>query len=153
MKHSDLLRKGRVSLKNHFYSITLVAHKRENKFVSLAVNRLITKEMRAIEVQKTAQTIAFVIMPNHIHWLIQLGEKQTLCEVVKSFKGRCSKSIRDNTNIKQLWQRNYYDHLIRDEEDLINNARYIIANPLRANIVKSVALYPYWDCIYLNERK
>ena len=151
MKRSDLLRKGRISLKNHFYSITLVAYKRDNKFTSLTVNRLITKEIKYIETQGAAETIAFVIMPNHIHWLIQLGYKQTLSEVVKSFKGRCSKSIRDNTNIHQLWQRNYYDHLIRDEEDLIINARYIIANPLRANIVKSVALYPYWDCIYLNE--
>ena len=49
----------------------------------------------------------------------------------------------------KLWQRNYYDHMIRNENDLLNNARYIIANPLRAKIVDKIASYPYWDCIYI----
>jgi REP element-mobilizing transposase RayT len=149
MKRSDLLRKGRVTIKNHFYSLTLVTHKRQNKFKYLILNRLIIQEMRHLNDTEAAKTIAFVIMPNHIHWLIQLGEKETLSQVIKTFKGRCAKVARDNFSIHQLWQRNYYDHLIRNEDDLIINARYIISNPLRAKIVKSIALYPYWDCIYI----
>ncbi|MEI8705642.1 REP-associated tyrosine transposase [Pseudoalteromonas sp. B62] len=149
MHRSDLLRKGRVSLINRFYSITLVAHKREDKFISIDINRLIIKEMKNIEDQKAAKTIAFVIMPNHVHWLIQLGNEKSLSDVIKSFKGRCSKTIRDRLGVQKLWQRNYYDHMIRNEDDLLNNARYIIANPLRAKIVDKVALYPYWDCIYI----
>ena len=39
--------------------------------------------------------------------------------------------------------------VIRNENDLLNNARYIIANPLRAKIVDKIASYPYWDCIYI----
>ncbi|EGI72725.1 transposase [Pseudoalteromonas distincta] len=105
--------------------------------------------MKKIETQEAAKTIAFVIMPNHIHWLIQLGTKKTLSDVIKLFKGRCSKVTRDDLGMYKLWQRNYYDHMIRNENDLLNNARYIIANPLRAKIVDKIALYPYWDCIYI----
>ncbi|KJZ21385.1 transposase, partial [Pseudoalteromonas fuliginea] len=54
MHRSDLLRKGRVSLINRFYSITLVAHKIEDKFISIDINRLIIKEMKNIEDQKAA---------------------------------------------------------------------------------------------------
>ena len=149
MYHSDLLRKGRVSLTNQFYSITLVAYKRGNIFTSMGINRLIIKEMKNIETQEAAKTIAFVIMPNHIHWLIQLGNKKALSDVIKSLKGRCSKVTRDNLGMCKLWQRNYYDHMIRNEDDLHKNARYIIANPLRAKIVDKITLYPYWDCIYI----
>ncbi|MEI8654050.1 transposase [Pseudoalteromonas sp. Hal273] len=149
MYRSDLLRKGRVSLTNRFYSITLVAHKRENIFISMDINRLIITEMKKIETQEAAKTIAFVIMPNHIHWLIQLGTKKALSDVIKLFKGRCSKVTRNDLGMYKLWQRNYYDHMIRNENDLLNNARYIIANPLRAKIVDKIASYPYWDCIYI----
>ena len=51
--------------------------------------------------------------------------------------------------VYRLWQKGYYDHLIRNEEDLIASARYIIANPLRAKLIANVADYPYWDCVYV----
>jgi hypothetical protein len=37
---------------------------------------------------------------------------------------------------------------IRREEDLVSIARYIVANPLRAGIVKSVREYPHWDAVW-----
>ncbi|TXL18578.1 hypothetical protein BMR04_00075 [Methylococcaceae bacterium HT3] len=48
-----------------------------------------------------------------------------------------------------LWQDGYHDHAVRKEEDLLQIARYIIANPLRAGLVKKVADYPLWDAIWL----
>ena len=38
----------------------------------------------------------------------------------------------------------YYDHALRKEENVQNIARYIVANPLRADLVKNVGDYPYW---------
>ncbi|GAA61149.1 transposase [Pseudoalteromonas sp. BSi20652] len=51
---------------------------------------------------------------------------------------------------QKLWQKGFYDHLIRNTEDLNSCARYIVANPLRANLIENIAEYPYWDSIYLN---
>jgi putative transposase len=42
-----------------------------------------------------------------------------------------------------LWQDGYYDHVLRDSESTRKVARYIIENPIRANIVQSVWLYPF----------
>jgi hypothetical protein len=45
-----------------------------------------------------------------------------------------------------LWQKSYYDHVVRDDEALSAVVRYIIENPARARLVESPEDYPYsWD--------
>lgn len=104
--------------------------------------------MMHLECEDALKSNAFVIMPDHIHWQFQLKGDLLLGEIIKRFKGRVATAVRQQ-GIYNLWQHDYYEHQIRDERDLINNARYIIANPLRAGLVKSVADYPYWDCVYV----
>ena len=57
--------------------------------------------------------------------------------------------IRTIKHQQRLWQKGFYDHQIRDEDDLLSNARYIIANPLRAGLVKDIACYPFWDSTFM----
>ena len=54
-----------------------------------------------------------------------------------------------NCSNGQIWQQNYFEHQLRAEDDLINQARYIVANPLRAGLVNKAEEYPFWDCVYL----
>ena len=89
-------------------------------------------------------TLALVIMPNHIHWLLQLNQKQSLSKLVHGIK-----SISARTAGKPIWQAGYYDHAIRQDEDMVNIARYIIANPIRAGLVKRVGDYPHWHAVWL----
>ncbi|UZE26759.1 transposase [Pseudomonas asplenii] len=49
----------------------------------------------------------------------------------------------------QVWQRGFHDRLIRRDEDLPGVARYVIANPVRAGLVKRVHDYPLWDAIWV----
>ena len=83
-------------------------------------------------------------MPDHIHWLMQLGDKATLQQVIRSMKSQTAKAIG-----KPSWQPGYYDHAIRKDEGIMNIARYIIANPIRAGLVKRVGDYPHWHAVYL----
>ena len=48
-----------------------------------------------------------------------------------------------------LWQRGYHDHAVRKEENIREIARYIVANPLRAGLVRSLKDYPYWNAVWL----
>nr|WP_305800402.1 hypothetical protein [Thiolapillus sp.] len=48
-----------------------------------------------------------------------------------------------------LWQPAYYDHALRKEDNHKEIARYIVANPLRGGLVKSLGDYPHWDSIWL----
>lgn len=64
----------------------------------------------------------FVIMPNHIHGIIQLKESggEALSEIIRFFKTSSARRInqlRDSKGIP-VWQRNYYEHIIRNEEAL-----------------------------------
>ncbi|WP_010361483.1 REP-associated tyrosine transposase [Pseudoalteromonas citrea] len=149
MHKSHLLTKGRVSIPHHYYSITLVTHKRTPYFSSLTINRPVTKQLVERCEKLSIDLIAFVIMPDHIHLLIQLSTVTTLSDFIRSFKGTLTSILRPLINNQRLWQRDYYDHMIRNETELLHNARYIIANPLRAKLVQKISQYPYWWCKYL----
>jgi len=106
--------------------------------------------------QGKVDSLAFVIMPDHLHWLFALQNDYSLAAVMRSVKGasafKIQKLRRDQSVIptsQGLWQDGYHDHAVRKEEDLLQIARYIIANPLRAGLVKKVADYPLWDAIWL----
>lgn len=76
----------------------------------------------------------FVIMPNHVHGIIQLKTSggEALSEIIRSFKTSSARRINQLRNLKGIpvWQRNYYEHIIRNEEVLQKIREYIFNNPL-----------------------
>ena len=94
--------------------------------------------------------LAWVLMPDHAHWMLQLGESKSLQKVVESLKTFSARDV--NAALRRrgpVWSRAYHDHALRRDEDLLTVARYIVANPLRAGLVKSIVAYPYWNTIFL----
>jgi REP element-mobilizing transposase RayT len=83
----------------------------------------------------------FVIMPNHIHGIIAIDRTQTadtvkphgLSEMIRQLKTFSAKRINVARNSPgvPVWQRNYYEHVIRDEADYNRIAEYIETNPHR----------------------
>jgi REP element-mobilizing transposase RayT len=101
-----------------------------------------------------AQLDEFVIMPNHIHGIIILhdsgivgannysplrvnplddrncnGTSKTIGSIVRGFKIGVTKWIRTNIGTHELWQRNYWEHVIRDDNELFRIRQYIQKNP------------------------
>ena len=148
--HQSALRKSRYSVCNRIYLITTVTSRRDPVFRDFRAGRIVVNEMRSLEVEGRADTLAWVLMPDHLHWLMQLGVGQTLARVIKILKGRSSRILNQDLKRKgAVWQSAYHDHAVRRDEDLNRLARYIVANPLRAGIVTSVGDYPLWDCVWL----
>jgi len=79
----------------------------------------------------------FVIMPNHIHGIIQLQASggRALSEIIQNFKTSAARRINQLRSGKYLpvWQRNYYEHIIRNEESLQKIRDYIVNNPVSWN--------------------
>jgi putative transposase len=72
----------------------------------------------------------YTILPSHVHLILILNECDThLGEIVRRFKASTSKE----TGIK-LWQPNYYEHVIRNEQALFKIREYIVNNPLKERI-------------------
>ena len=68
---------------------------------------------------------AYVIMPNHLHMIVRLSDSsRTLSQILNSFKGAVSKQAR-----MSVWQKSFYDHIIRDDDDYNRIREYIANNP------------------------
>jgi len=142
--HAKNLRKGRVSLPNQIYLVTAVTASREPVFASFSAARRAVRCFHDKDVARHAQTCAFVVMPDHIHWLLQIEDGGNLSSAVRLYKAKVSMHLG-----QRMWQRGFHDHALRNDEDMQDIARYIIANPLRSGLVKSVGDYPHWDAIWL----
>lgn len=83
-------------------------------------------------------------MPDHVHLLLDAtsptSDFRRLMNVWKQKTGYAH--VRATG--ARLWQNGYYDHVIRQDEDRLDVIAYLIANPLRAGLVKDVDQYPYW---------
>jgi len=139
------LRKGRVSQVGRIYHLTLVTQNRAPLFGNLQAGRKLVRELMRLQADGITETICYVIMPDHLHWLMEL-HAGSLAEAVKLLKGRTAHALGRAT-----WQTNYHDHAIRQDEDLRKVARYIVANPLRAGLAEQIGDYPLWDAMWLNE--
>jgi REP element-mobilizing transposase RayT len=154
-----------IRLKNHDYSqnglyfITICTQNRINLF-----GEIINDVMQLNDAGKNAHTCwknipkhypdvklhEFIIMPNHIHGIIEITigaeyfppKKERLLptslgNIIKGYKIGVTKWFQKNKNQKRgqtIWQRNYWEHIVRDEKDYNNISEYIINNPLSWNL-------------------
>lgn len=146
---SRRLRTGRYSQLSQIYLISAVTHERQPFFTDWRVGRLLVDQFRQIQADSRAESLAWVVMPDHFHWLMELKQGD-LATVVLAVKSRAARSVNAYLGRSgQLWQRSFHDRAIRDEEDLQSVARYIIANPIRAGLVTRVHDYPLWDAVWV----
>lgn len=144
------LRLGRVSLPNHVYLVTTVTHGREPLFTDFAAACATARRFNDPHIQGDARMLAWVLMPDHVHWLIQLGETDLLDTVINRLKSASARVA--NRALRRrgaLWARAFHDHTLRAEEDLRRSARYVIANPVRAGLVEHVGDYPFWNAVWV----
>jgi len=105
--------------------------------------------IKIISLEKDITVYAFSIMPNHIHLLISQTAEFGIFEFVKTFKGRLSVIFRKN-NLSVSFQKSFYDHVVREDEDLLIIAKYIIKNPLRGGIAECIGEHRFSGSLYFN---
>ena len=146
---SHRLRKGRVSIPGQLYLLTTTTLHRQPVFHDFHLARTVIARLREAHESNHVQSLAWVLMPDHLHWLIELNAA-TLEQVMQQFKYRSSYLVNGaSARAGPLWQRGFHDRALRHEEDVPSVARYIVANPIRAGLVTSVRQYPHWDAVWL----
>ncbi len=160
MKHNPIIHNRRsIRLKEYDYSqpggyfITICTHNGELYFEQYPKLKQIVNQhwQRMPERYTNMELDEFIIMPNHIHGIIIVGATlavaqknragarpaPTIGEIIGTFKSLCVRDwlrhIKENRmdTIGRFWQRNYYEHIIRNEDDLNKIREYIRNNPLR----------------------
>ena len=143
MNKAPNLRKHRYSQIEHIYSVTFCTVNRKPFFLDFRLARTIVNEMKHQDAMKRTETLAFVVMPDHVHWLFKL-KNTSLGEVMRNVKSCTAHQFG-----QPLWQKGYYEHQVRKEQCLVKLSRYIVANPLRAKLVDTIANYPFWDAVWM----
>ncbi len=147
---SHRLRLGRFSEPGRLYLLTTVTRNRTPLFKHLYYARAVIQQLRLTATHRQCQSLAWVLMPDHLHWLITLGHC-SLGELMREFKSRSSCALyRQGAEHQRIWQPGFHDRALRRDEQMRSLARYIIANPIRAGLVTRVSDYPHWDCVWLN---
>ena len=145
-KGSNLLRKGRASIKNQHYLITTKVLDRKPVFNQAEPAEIVLSSLHWLEKQEKIILDAAVVMPDHLHFVVGL-RKGSLAEFMRSFKGYTAYKINELKNKKgPFWQPQYHDHALRQDEDLNEVVLYTLRNPVRAGLVKDFHDYPFWYC-------
>jgi REP element-mobilizing transposase RayT len=90
------------------------------------------------------RVLAWVVMPNHVHVLVGVFPSWPLRSLVKSWKSYTARAINDRLGRRgALWQADYFDRFIRDDDHLRNEIDYIEENPVKAGLVAFAADWPW----------
>ncbi|HZV38581.1 MAG TPA: transposase [Pseudoxanthomonas sp.] len=147
---SRLLRRGRHSTAGGVYLLTFTTRRRERLFVDFEAARLISKVLADASNWPHARVLAWVLMPDHWHGLVELLDDEPLARCVSRAKAAATRQW----NLKRaattsLWAPSFHDRALRCEESLLDYARYIVRNPVRAGLARRCGDYPFWDALWL----
>ena len=168
----------RIYLDRAIYFVTTRTKNGFPFFGNKDMSNLLVKEILLVQKIKKFNLFGYVIIPDHIHLLIQPNSVENISRIMFSIKkhyaheanrilgynskkpapttvsGQTFARIReyvDNRKIKGkrfYWQLSFHDHIIRDEKDLYTHIEYIRYNPVKHGLTKDGEEYPY---LYINE--
>ena len=105
------------------------------------LGNIVENELLDLEKRYNVIIDKYCIMPNHIHLIIFINglnrEEQspspTISDIICTFKSITTKKINlfEKVKARQIWQRSFFDHIIRNEQDLFNERRHIEENPIK----------------------
>ena len=151
----------RIYIKNHSYYITVVT---QNRIAILIDNiELLRDSFRRSKIKYKYNIDAIVILPDHFHMIITPKNPNDYSKIIahikRSFTYGLDKNIKEKalfnlskSNYKRklsgIWQKRFYEHTIRNEEDYNNIKNYIYTNPLKHNLVKNIKDWKYSSLNY-----
>lgn len=135
----------------YFFTLVL-AHRRGNDLLVRHIDAL-REAVRIVRRRHPFIIHAWVVLPDHLHCVIELPEgDQDFATRWLLIKTSFSKAIppgesrsrsRQRRNERGIWQRRYWEHLIRNQEDFNAHVNYVHFNPLKHGLVDSLSDWPY----------
>jgi REP element-mobilizing transposase RayT len=125
------------------YFITTCTLDRRKVFVNTDFYEICRDELFALSDRFGFSTDAYVFMPDHVHWLAEaLNDGAPLRQFVSTWKQRTGFAWSQRSG-SRLWQKGYWERVLRPDDTPLAIARYIVENPVRAGLVPDVRDYRY----------
>ena len=141
MNDGNLSRKNSLRLPNFDYAsrchfVTIVTHKRQKFFNDERLAEFTIETLVKLGKKYKFNLYSYCLMPDHFHGLIGIGDSaMTLGRIVGDFKSLATKEFWKLYDGK-MWQRQFYDHVIRNQQDFEETIKYIRLNPVESKLVE-----------------
>ena len=125
------------------YFVTIATANRKAVFLSDKIVNSHLKVLARVSEKWAFDVLAYCYMPDHLHLLI-VGKSpiSSLPKLIGAYKQATGYQYKQQTG-NPIWQKSFYDHILRKEESIFAAARYILNNPVRKQLVEHPADYPY----------
>ncbi|AYM86517.1 MULTISPECIES: transposase [Pseudoalteromonas] len=134
----------------YFFTVNLLDR---NKSLLVEHIDLLRESIRFVKSQRPFYIDAWVVLPDHLHAVLTLPDDDVdYSSRWREIKKRFSKSLpktefltqtRKRKNERGIWQRRFWEHTIRDDNDYWHHVNYVHFNPLKHGLVSQVADWPY----------
>ena len=130
-----------------FHHYQLLGEIKNKNIIPNKIGKIIEEILISLPKHHHCQLDTYQIMPNHLHFILEILvpivgaqraaplhewgiQPDSLPCIIRSFKSECTKQIHEQKiYFAKIFQRNYYEHIIRDKEDLVKCQKYILTNP------------------------
>ena len=119
------------------YFVTINCRENKKYFAKNRIGDIIKNNIEKLNGAFSLTIGECAIMENHLHLMITIknGNNTNLSRVIQSFKSLIAKEVREKLGIyDKIWQRGFYDHIIRNEKDYREKMKYIMNNPLNIEL-------------------
>ena len=148
--HKHLRRLERIWLDSPIYFVTACTKNRRAALANDSTTQIFIEEWRAARERHGWAVGRYVIMPDHVHFFCrpELDAKK-LSEFIGAWKSWTSRKInalsaqRSTISAEALWQRDFFDHVLRSNESYSKKWNYVFDNPVRAGLVSPANKWTY----------
>jgi putative transposase len=138
------------------YFFTVVTYRRTPLFQNTGNVALLRSAMREVMARRPFEIHAMVVLPDHLHAVWQLPDDDAdFSRRWHDIKHHVSKRIDAPVNHRReklVWQRRFWEHLVRDEDDWRNHLDYVHYNSVKHGLTRCAADWPYSSFLRCVER-
>ncbi len=148
------LRIGRHSCPGQVYLVTFTTKGRNPIFADHKIASSAVECMLQSSSWRSSALMHWVLMPDHWHGLIALGDDISVSSCVARLKGGSARGLRLlHPEIETVWAPGFHDRALRSEEGVAAVAGYIEANPLRTGLVADIGDYPFVGSRWIGKKQ
>lgn len=134
------------------YFVTICCERKTELFKNSKIVEICVRILEETAKKEQFRIWAYCFMPDHLHMLAEgANDKSNFRRFISVLKQKTGYILWTQMKTK-LWQENYYEHILRKEEDTLTVVKYILNNPVRKGILRRYNEYPYSGSFELDIR-
>jgi putative transposase len=128
--------------RNPLYFVTCCTYRRRSYLANQCVHEAFVQFTKRAQNDFGISVGRYVILPDHIHLFVRLPDELKLSDWIGTLKRILARAVQDDSN-DPLWQRGFFDHVLRSNESYAEKWNYVRENSVRAGLVSQANDWPY----------